>query len=46
VSARLRAGIRRYGTLGTPVAWTALAFAVALMLLPFGSETKGNSLPG
>jgi MFS family permease len=40
------AGIRRYGTLGTPVALTSLAFAVALMLLPFGSETKGNSLPG
>jgi MFS family permease len=39
------AGIRHYGTLGTPVAMTALAFAVALLLLPFAAETKGKPLP-
>lgn len=39
------AGIRHYGTLGTPVALTSLAFVVGLLLLPFGAETKGTSLP-
>ncbi len=39
------AGIRHFQTLGTPVALTALAFVVALLLLPFGAETKGKSLP-
>jgi len=39
------AGIRHYGTLGTPVALTACAFAVGLALLPFGTETKGRALP-
>jgi MFS family permease len=39
------AGIRHYGTLGTPVALTAIAFAAALLLLPLGAETKGKSLP-
>ena len=39
------AGIRHYQTLGTPVALTALAFIVGLLLLPFGEETKGMPLP-
>ena len=39
------AGIRHFGTLGTPVALTAIAFAIALLLLPLGAETKGHSLP-
>jgi MFS family permease len=39
------AGIRHYQTLGTPVALTALAFVVGLLLLPFGEETKGRPLP-
>jgi MFS family permease len=39
------AGIRYYGTLGMPVALTAIAFAAALLLLPLGAETKGRSLP-
>ncbi len=39
------AGIRHFGTLGTPVALTSLAFVVGLCLLPFGAETKGQSLP-
>jgi MFS family permease len=39
------AGIRHFGTLGTPVAMTASAFAVGLLLIPFGEETKGHALP-
>jgi MFS family permease len=39
------AGIRHYGSLGMPVAMTALAFAVGLCLIPFGVETRGQSLP-
>jgi MFS family permease len=37
--------IRHYGTLGFPVALTALAFVVGIALLPFGEETKGKPLP-
>jgi MFS family permease len=39
------AGIRHFQTLGIPVALTAVVFVVALLLLPFGSETKGKTLP-
>jgi MFS family permease len=39
------AGMRRYGTVGTPVAMMAVAFAVALLLLPWAAETKGKPLP-
>jgi MFS family permease len=39
------AGIRHYGSLGTPVAMTAIAFAIGLCLIPFGVETRGQSLP-
>ncbi len=39
------AGVRHYGSLGTPVALTALAFAIGLALIPFGVETKGQPLP-
>jgi hypothetical protein len=38
-------GIRSYGSLGVPVAWTAIAFVLALVLLPWGVETKGKGLP-
>lgn len=37
--------ISHYRTIGTPVAWTAVAFLIGLMLLPAGEETKGKSLP-
>jgi len=40
------AGVRHYGSLGTPVAITAVAFAVGLLLIPFGVETRGQPLPG
>lgn len=39
------AGVRHYGSLGVPVALTALAFAVGLLLIPFGTETRGQVLP-
>lgn len=39
------AGVRHFQTLGTPVALTAFAFLVGLILLPFGEETKGKPLP-
>ena len=39
------AGVRHFQTLGTPVALTAFAFVVGLVLLPLGEETKGKPLP-
>jgi MFS family permease len=39
------AGVQHYGSLGIPVALTSLAFAVGLLLIPFGVETRGQSLP-
>jgi MFS family permease len=39
------AGVRHFQTIGIPVALTSVAFAVGLLLIPFGEETKGKSLP-
>jgi hypothetical protein len=39
------AGIRHMQTFGIPVAMTAIAFLVGLLLVPFGEETKGKRLP-
>jgi MFS family permease len=39
------AGIRHFGSMGTPVGLTALAFVLGLALLPMGIETKGKPLP-
>jgi len=39
------AGVAHFHTIGKPVAFTAIAFAVGLLLLPFGHETKGKVLP-
>jgi MFS family permease len=39
------AGVQRYGSLGVPVALTAIAFAIGLLLIPFAPETRGQSLP-
>src|SRR5262249_35802589 len=33
-------GVEHYGSLGIPVATTSLAFAVALLLIPLGFETR------
>jgi len=39
------AGVRHFQTIGIPVALTAVAFAIGLLLIPFGEETKGKPLP-
>jgi MFS family permease len=39
------AGIRHFGTLGMPIALTAVAFVVGILLVPYGEETKGKLLP-
>ena len=39
------AGVRHFGSLGIPVALTATAFVVGLVLVPFGVETRGRPLP-
>src|SRR5215467_8945140 len=38
-------GVQRYGSLGIPVALTSIAFAIGLLLVPFGTETRGECLP-
>jgi MFS family permease len=38
-------GIQSYGSLGVPVAITAIAFVFGLILVPMSEETKGRSLP-
>ena len=38
-------GIRSYGSLGVPVAVTALAFVFGLLILPLSDETRGRALP-
>ena len=37
--------IGRMGTIGVPVALTSIAFLAGIFLLPWGVETKGNTLP-
>jgi hypothetical protein len=37
--------IQSYGSLGIPVAVTATAFVLGLILLPFAEETRGQALP-
>jgi MFS family permease len=37
--------VRHAGTMGKPVAFTALAFGVGLLIIPFAQETRGQSLP-
>jgi MFS family permease len=39
------AGVAHYGTIGTPVALTSIAFLIGMLLLPFGEETRGRPLP-
>jgi hypothetical protein len=38
-------GVQRHGSLGIPVAVTSLAFALGLLLIPLGAETRGQVLP-
>jgi MFS family permease len=37
--------VSRMGTLGKPVAYTAIAFGIGLLVVPFAEETRGRALP-
>jgi MFS family permease len=37
--------VSRMGTLGEPVAFTAIAFGIGLLVIPFAVETQGKTLP-
>ena len=37
--------VSRMGTLGTPVAFTAVAFGIGLLIIPLAEETRGKVLP-
>jgi hypothetical protein len=39
------AGVSYFGTIGTPVALTSIAFLIGLFLVPLGVETRGKPLP-
>jgi MFS family permease len=39
------AGVQHFQSLGMPVALTSIAFAIGLLLIPFGAETRGQILP-
>jgi MFS family permease len=45
VNFALAAGVAHMGTLGTPVALTAIAFAIGLLVIPAALETRGQILP-
>ena len=38
-------GVQWYGSIGVPVALTAIPFVLGLMLLPLATETRGKPLP-
>ena len=37
--------VNQMGTLGKPVAFTAIAFGIGLLVIPFAAETRGKVLP-
>jgi len=45
VNFALAVGIAAMGTLGIPIALTAIAFGVGLLVTPFARETRGELLP-
>ena len=45
VNFALAAAVNGMGTLGTPVALTAIAFGIGLLVIPFATETVGTRLP-
>ena len=45
VNFALAAAVNGMGTLGTPVALTAIAFGLGLLVIPFATETVGTRLP-
>jgi hypothetical protein len=45
VNFAIGATVSNWGTLGKPVAITAIAFGLGLLIIPFGIETRGKPLP-
>ncbi len=45
VNFSIAALVRGTGTLGKPVAITAIAFGIGLLVIPLGWETRGKTLP-
>jgi MFS family permease len=45
VNFALGAAVLRMGTLGAPVALTAIAFGIGILIVPFAHETHGKCLP-
>jgi MFS family permease len=45
VNFALAGAVATMGTLGTPIAWTAVAFGAGLLVIPFARETRGMALP-
>ena len=45
VNFALGAAVMNMGTLGTPVAFTAIVFGLGLLIIPFAIETRGETLP-
>lgn len=41
----LAAAIHAYGSIGVPIAWTAAAFVLGVLILPFAVETRHQTLP-
>jgi MFS family permease len=41
----LAGAVAAMGTLGTPIAFTAIAFGLGLLIIPFARETRGQILP-
>ncbi len=41
----LAALVARMGTIGKPIAMTAIAFGIGLLAIPFATETRGSTLP-
>lgn len=45
VNFALAGAVKSMGTIGTPVAYTAIAFGIGLLVIPFARETRGQVLP-
>jgi MFS family permease len=45
VNFMIGAMVRHAGTIGKPVAYTAMAFGLGLLIIPFAQETRGQALP-